>query len=84
MNNHPRFPVLKGLLGHVLAIAGLLWSCLVMAQQAFPTPEKAAQAFVEALGTKHADQKRLGELLGNEWRTYIPRAGAEHKTWMRF
>lgn len=80
MNNHPRVPVFKGLLGHALAItAGLAWSCMVMAQQAFPTPEKAAQAFVEALGTKHADQKRLTELLGNEWRTYIPREGAERK-----
>lgn len=80
MNNHPRVPTLKGLLGSALAItAGLAWSCMAMAQQAFPTPEKAAQAFVEALGTKHADQKRLTELLGNEWRTYIPRAGAERK-----
>jgi len=80
LNNHPRVQAPKGLLGHALAItAGLAWSCMVMAQQAFPTPEKAAQAFVEALGTKHADQKRLTELLGNEWRTFIPREGAERK-----
>lgn len=67
-----------GLLLHVLAIAtGLTWSCMVTAQQAFPTPEKAAQAFVEALGTQYADQARLTELLGNEWRSFIPREGAQ-------
>jgi hypothetical protein len=52
---------------------------MVMAQQEFPTPEKAAEAFVEALGTEHADQKRLTELLGNEWRHFIPREGTERK-----
>ncbi|KAB0507576.1 DUF2950 domain-containing protein [Pseudomonas lini] len=52
---------------------------MVTAQQAFPTPEKAAQAFVEALGTEHADQARLTALLGNEWRSYIPREGVERK-----
>ena len=57
--------------------AGLTWSCMVTAQQAFPTPEMAAQAFVEALGTEHADQARLAELLGNEWRSFIPREGVQ-------
>ncbi|WP_223488580.1 DUF2950 domain-containing protein [Pseudomonas sp. A-RE-19] len=67
-----------GLLPHVLAIAsGLAWSCIVMAQQAFTTPEKAAQAFVEALGTEHVDQARLTELLGHEWRSFIPRDGVQ-------
>jgi hypothetical protein len=58
---------------------GLAWSCLAAAQQEFATPEKAAQAFVEALGTKNADQKRLTELLGENWRSYIPRDGAERE-----
>ncbi|MHC8354110.1 DUF2950 domain-containing protein [Pseudomonas sp. LB3P81] len=63
---------------HVLAIAaGVAWSCMVMAQQSFPTPEKAAEAFVEALGTEHADQARLTELLGAEWHSYIPREGVQ-------
>lgn len=67
-----------GLLPHALAItAGLAWSCIVTAQQAFPTPEKAAQAFVEALGTEHADQARLTELLGNEWHSFIPLEGVQ-------
>lgn len=80
MNNHPRLKGLTGLLPHVLVIAtGLLWSCMATAQQAFPTPEKAAEAFVEALGTEHADQARLTELLGNDWHNYIPREGVQRK-----
>lgn len=38
---------------------------------------KAAEAFVEALGTEHADQARLTELLGDEWHSYIPREGVQ-------
>ncbi|WP_050562592.1 DUF2950 domain-containing protein [Pseudomonas sp. GM78] len=52
---------------------------MATAQQEFATPEKAAQAFVEALGTKNADQKRLAELLGENWRSFIPRDGAERE-----
>ena len=73
MKNHPRVKGFMGLLPHVLAIAaGLVWSCMATAQQAFPTPEKAAEAFVEALGTEHADQARLTKLLGSDWHSYIP------------
>ena len=69
-----------GLLRQSLAItAGVAWSCMVMAHQEFATPEKAAQAFVEALGTTKANNERLTELLGKEWRSYIPRSGAERK-----
>ncbi|MCU0072651.1 DUF2950 domain-containing protein [Pseudomonas koreensis] len=56
---------------------GLAWSSFAMAQQTFPTPEKAVEAFVEALGTEHADQKRLTELLGEEWHSFIPREGVQ-------
>ncbi|MVV49331.1 DUF2950 domain-containing protein [Pseudomonas sp. PB120] len=67
-----------GVFVHALVIAaGLAWSCIVSAQQAFPTPEKAAEAFVEALGTEHADQARLAELLGDDWRSFIPREGVQ-------
>jgi hypothetical protein len=64
-------------MGFLAITAGLAWSCIATAQQEFPTPEKAAAAFVEALGTEHADQARLTELLGKDWRTYIPREGVE-------
>ncbi|WP_397453905.1 DUF2950 domain-containing protein [Pseudomonas sp. NA-150] len=67
-----------GLLPQALVmVAAVACSCMAMAQQAFPTPEKAAQAFVEALGTKKADQARLTELLGKNWRSFIPREGVE-------
>ena len=56
---------------------GLAWSCMATAQQAFSTPEKAAEAFVKALGTEHADQARLTELLGEDWRSVIPREGVQ-------
>lgn len=49
------------------------------AQQAFPSPEEAAAAFVAALGTQQADAKRLAALLGDDWRTYIPQQGVERE-----
>jgi hypothetical protein len=49
------------------------------AQQAFPSPEEAAAAFVAALGTQQADATRLAALLGNDWRSYIPRDGVERE-----
>lgn len=67
-----------GLLPLILTITvSLAWSCVAAAQQAFPTPEKAAEAFVEALGTEHADQARLTELLGDQWRSLIPQGGVQ-------
>ncbi len=78
MKNIPRVTALIGLCPHALVIAAsVAWSCIAAAQQAFPTPEKAAEAFVEAVGTEHADQARLTELLGEEWRSFIPREGVQ-------
>lgn len=78
MKNIPRVKALIGLRPHALVIAAsVAWSCIAAAQQAFPTPEKAAEAFVEAVGTEHADQARLTELLGEEWRSFIPREGVQ-------
>lgn len=78
MKNIPRVTALMGLCPHALVItASVACSCIAAAQQAFSTPEKAAQAFVEAVGTQHADQARLTELLGEEWRSFIPREGVQ-------
>lgn len=74
MNQHPR---LKALPRALAIVAGMACSCFVMAQQAFLTPDKAAEAFVEALGTERADQARLTELLGQDWQSYIPRKGSQ-------
>ena len=51
----------------------------VQAQQAFPTPDEAAKAFVAALGTERADAERLAALLGQDWRSYIPQQGGERE-----
>ncbi len=56
---------------------GLGFVHVAAAQQTFATPEKAAQAFVQALGTQHADQARLTVLLGSDWRSFIPREGVQ-------
>ena len=47
------------------------------AQQAFPSPDAAAEALVAALGTRQADQARLAALLGADWRAYIPLEGID-------
>ncbi|AKA24776.1 hypothetical protein PCL1606_33250 [Pseudomonas chlororaphis] len=78
MKTLPRVKAFMGSFPRLLMIgASLAWACTATAQQAFPTPEKAAQAFVEALGTQQADQARLVQLLGDDWRSFIPREGVQ-------
>ncbi len=55
----------------------LACSGLAMAQQAFTAPEQAVDAFVQALGVEPPDEARLAQLLGDDWRTYIPRGGVQ-------
>ena len=50
---------------------------LAQAQQAYPTQEAAAEAFVTALGADKADEQKLAALLGKDWRDYIPTAGVD-------
>jgi hypothetical protein len=57
----------------------LAWPGLAMAQEMFATPEKAVAAFVEALGVQPPDEARFGQLLGEDWRTYIPRGGVQRR-----
>jgi len=52
-----------------LALA-LPWPAV--AQQAFPTPDAAADALVQTLGAPSPDQARLTSLLGPNWHDYIP------------
>lgn len=49
----------------------------LLAQESFPTPDAAADAFVAALGTEKADPERLAALLGKDWQSYIPTAGID-------
>ncbi|MFR0691848.1 DUF2950 domain-containing protein [Enterobacterales bacterium AE_CKDN230030158-1A_HGKHYDSX7] len=49
----------------------------LLAQDSFPTPDAAADAFIAALGTEKADPERLAALLGKDWQSYIPTAGID-------
>lgn len=60
-----------------LLALSLAWSCMAPAQQKFATPEKAVEALVQALAVPHPDEARFAQLLGADWRTYIPRGGVQ-------
>lgn len=49
------------------------------AQQAYPTPDAAAEALVAALGTEKGDAERLAALLGADWQSYIPTGDVERE-----
>jgi len=58
---------------HSIALLALaLFASPAFAQEAFPTPDAAGDALVQALGTTQADTGRLAALLGKDWRDYIP------------
>lgn len=63
----------NGLLAGVLA--GMVWFApmAVLAQQAFPTAEVAADAFVDAVASN--DDEALRRILGNDWRSFFPKGG---------
>ena len=71
-NTCPRIPCL-------LLLAAAFACTPAFAQQAYPTADQAAQAFVDALGTTKADQAKLAALLGKDWRAFIPIEGVERK-----
>ena len=55
-----------------LSLAMLLAPAAATAEQSFPSPEAAASALVEALGTTRADPARLAALFGDDWKAYVP------------
>lgn len=57
-----------------VAIALLATPC-ALAQQAYPTPDAGAEALVDALGTEHADAAKLANVLGANWKDYVPTQG---------
>ena len=61
---------LKGLLGAALTGAALLAPLAAAAQQAFPTPDAAATALVDAIVQIDEDAQR--KILGRDWRKFIP------------
>jgi hypothetical protein len=64
-------------ISRTLLLAAAFACTPAIAQQAYPTPDAAVQAFVDALGTQKADATKLSALLGKDWRTFIPIEGVE-------
>jgi len=60
-------------------LAASLACAPVFAQQAYPTPEAAGEALVEALGQSQADQAKLSTILGADWKDYVPVGGVDRK-----
>ena len=57
------------LLSVVIALA---FAAPAIAQQAYPTPDAAAEALVQALGTGRADTAKLDTVLGPKWQDAVP------------
>lgn len=68
---------LNGLLGAALMGAALLAPLPAAAQQAFPTPDAAANALVDAI--VQIDEDALRKLLGRDWRRFIPTEALERR-----
>ena len=65
-------------------IFGML-ACLTFpawAQQQFATPDKAASALAEAMTTQN--EQSLSQVLGDDWRQYLPPEGADPEAVARF
>lgn len=78
MNSRGRVNLRVKVLPAALSILiGLSWACVAMAQQGLASPEEAAAELVKALGKEHADTARLTKLLGENWRSVIPREGVQ-------
>ncbi|MGY4516220.1 DUF2950 domain-containing protein [Lysobacter sp. HA18] len=58
-----------------LLLIALVASPMAWAQQAYPTPDAGASALVDALGTSTADAAKLGQVLGSNWKDYVPAQG---------
>lgn len=58
-----------------VAVTLLLVASPSFAQRAYPTPEAAADAFVDAVS--RVDAAALGVVLGSDWHRFVPRAGID-------
>lgn len=67
-----------------LIISGclVLFALPALAQQHFATPEKAATAFADALSQQN--ESAMTNLLGDDWRQYLPPEGADPEAVARF
>ncbi|QXH49602.1 DUF2950 domain-containing protein [Pseudomonas fakonensis] len=63
----------------LLLASNMAWSNPGFAHEAFATPDAAVEAFVAALKHEPPDEARFAQLLGEDWRTYIPRGGVQQR-----
>lgn len=59
-----------------------LFALPVFGQQYFATPEKAATALADAVSTQN--ETALNDLLGEDWRQYLPQREADPEAVSRF
>jgi hypothetical protein len=71
---HRRMPTFKTLAAGI-AVALSLASGPSSAQHAYPTPDAAAQAFVDAV--TRSDTAALGVVLGTDWKRFVPEGGVD-------
>ena len=60
-----------------LLAATLACASSAFAQQAYPSPDAACEALVDALGQSKADQPKLATVLGADWKDYVPMGGVD-------
>jgi len=73
-NTDRRMPTFKTLAAGI-AVALSLASGPLFAQHAYPTPDAAAQAFVDAV--TRSDPAALGVVLGPDWKRFVPAGGVD-------
>jgi Protein of unknown function (DUF2950) len=73
-NTDRRMPTFKTLAAGI-ALALSLASAPSFAQHAYPTPDAAAQAFVDAV--IRSDPVALGVVLGPDWKRFVPEGGVD-------
>jgi hypothetical protein len=79
MNTRNEFPLRPGqLLGAAIAGLALALAPAAFAQKAYPTPDAAADAFVD--GVARHDDEALATVLGADRRKYLPHPNAEDVT----
>ncbi|GGD45981.1 Protein of unknown function [Pseudoxanthomonas indica] len=61
----------------ITLLAALAWPA--HAQHSYGSPDAAVQALVDALGDKAADQAKLADVLGPDWKTYVPAEGVDRE-----
>lgn len=66
----------------VVVLAAAAWAAPVHAQRAFASPGEASSALADAIARN--DEAKLGDVLGESWRRYVPTDGVERQDLLAF